>query len=150
LIDPEILDKIVDYYLAHDYDYVSNTIKPTMPDGLDIEVINYKSLQRAWKEARKLSEREHVTLYIYNHPELFKLFNYEHEPDLSGMRWVVDQEEDYKFITEVYNVLYSHDKLFYTKDVLSLLAKHPGLSDLNNSIKRNEGLLKSLREDASE
>jgi len=149
LIDPEIVDKIADYYLTHDYDYVSNTIKPTMPDGLDTEVFSFKSLEKAWTEAKKPSEREHVTLYIYNHPKLFRLCNYENDVDLSGMRWVVDHEADYKFITEVYNSLYKDGGIFYMNDVLTLLAERPRLSDINKDIRRNEGLAKSLREDAS-
>ena len=73
LIDPEIVDDIISYYLNNDFDYVSNTISPTYPDGLDTEVFSFKALERAWKEAKKGFEREHVTPYINRHPEIRKL-----------------------------------------------------------------------------
>jgi spore coat polysaccharide biosynthesis protein SpsF (cytidylyltransferase family) len=149
MIDPEIVDKIVKYYLKDTFDYVSNGLKPTLPDGLDTEVFSIRSLEKAWTEARKPSEREHVTPYIYNHPEMFKISNYAYDVDLSGMRWVVDQGADYKFITEVYNSLYKDGGIFYMNDVLKLLAEHPELSEINRGIIRNAGLAKSLREDAS-
>jgi spore coat polysaccharide biosynthesis protein SpsF len=144
MIDPEVVDKIITYYQTKKCDYASNTIKPTMPDGLDTEVFIFHTLEKAWKEAKKLSEREHVTPYICNHPEFFKVENYAGDVDLSGMRWVVDEEADYKFITEVYKNLYKDGEIFYTKDVLDLLSKHPELIEINKNIKRNEGYLKSL------
>lgn len=149
MIDPEVVDKIIDYYLKGDYDYVSNGLKPTLPDGMDTEVFSFKSLEKAWAEAKKPSEREHVTLYIYNHSEISRLYNYENDVDLSGMRWVVDHEADYKFIIEVYNTLYKDGGIFYMNDVLKLLSERPKLRDINKDIIRNEGLAKSLREDAS-
>ena len=149
LIDPVVVDKIITYYQTKKCDYASNTIKPTMPDGLDTEVFSFKSLERAWAEAKKPSEREHVTSYIYNHPELFKIHNYENDVDLSGMRWVVDEEADYKFIAAIYDGLYTDGGIFYMRDVLKLFSERPELSDINKGIIRNEGLAKSLKEDVS-
>lgn len=147
LIDPEVVDNIAGYYSASAYDYVANTLKLTMPDGLDTEVFSFKSLERAWAEAKKTSEREHVTSYIYNHPELFKIHNYENDVDLSGMRWVVDEEADYKFISEVYKNLYKDGKIFYMKDIIRLLEEMPELLKLNKGISRNEGYQISLLKD---
>jgi spore coat polysaccharide biosynthesis protein SpsF len=147
LIDPEIMDNIIDYYLKGDYDYVSNGLKPTLPDGLDTEVFSFKSLEKVWAEAKKPSEREHVTSYIYNHPELLKIHNYENDVDLSGMRWVVDEEADYQFISEVYKNLYKDGKIFYVKDIIRLLEEMPELLKLNKGISRNEGYQISLLKD---
>lgn len=147
LIDPEIVDKIVDYYFKSACDYVTNTLKPTMPDGLDTEVFSFRALERTWIEAKKPSEREHVTPYIYNHPELFKIGNYTSDVDLSDMRWSVDEEADYKFVAEVYKSLYKDGAIFYMNDILDLLSKRPELKDLNKNIKRNEGYIKSLEAD---
>ena len=149
LIDPEIMDNIIDYYLKGGYDYVSNGLKPTLPDGLDTEVFSFKSLEKAWAEAKKPSEREHVTSYIYNHPELLKIHNYENDVDLSGMRWVVDEEADYQFISEVYKNLYKDGKIFYVKDIIRLLEEMPELLKLNKGISRNEGYRISLLKDNS-
>jgi spore coat polysaccharide biosynthesis protein SpsF len=149
MIDPEVVDKVIDFYQTKKCDYASNVLKSTMPDGLDTEVFSFQALEKVWREAKKPSEREHVTLYIYNHPELFKIDNRSNTPDLSGMRWVVDEEIDYRFVVEVYKNLYKDGEIFYMNDILDLLSNHPELSNINKKIKRNEGLAKSLREDFS-
>ncbi len=150
MIDPEVVDKVIDFYQTKKCDYASNIVKPTMPDGLDTEIFSSQTLEKAWKEAKKPPEREHVTPYIYNHPELFKIENYTDDVNYLGMRWVVDEEADYKFVTEVYKNLYKDEEIFHTKDVLDLLSKHPELSDINKSIKRNEGYIKSLEQEKNE
>ena len=72
LIDPKVIDKAVDFFKTNKFDYVSNTIKPTYPDGLDVEVFNFESLKKAWKKAKIPSDREHVTKYILNNKNLKK------------------------------------------------------------------------------
>ncbi len=147
LIDPSVIDEIVDYYQSRDDDYVSNTINPSYPDGLDTEIFSFKALERAWAEAEKPSEREHVTPYIYNHPEFFKIYNYANDVDRSHMRWVLDEAADYKFIAEVYRRLYKEGGIFFMRDIMDLLSKYPELNDINKNIKRNEGYQKSLLKD---
>lgn len=147
LIDPRIVDKVIKRFLGDDFDYVSNTLKLTYPDGLDVEVFSRDALKKAWGEAKMASEREHVTPYIRKHPELFKIGVVEHEKDLSSMRWCVDTERDLKFVREVYRRLYKKGRIFLMKDVLELLKKHPELAEINKGIERNEGYAKSLRED---
>lgn len=148
LIDPEIIDKVVKHFLDGDFDYVTNTLKPTYPDGLDVEVFSYEALRKAWGEARMASEREHVTPYIRKHPELFRFRNVEHEKDFSSMRWCVDTEKDLEFVREIYKRLYGKGKIFGMREVLNLLEKHPELMEINKGIARNEGYAKSLREDS--
>lgn len=147
LIDPRIVDKVVKYFLENDFDYVGNTLKRTYPDGLDTEVFSYRALEKAWREAKKSSEREHVTSYIWNHPQMFKLSNVENNKDFSYMRWTVDEERDLKFVREIYKRLYKKGKIFYMRDVLKLLKRYPELMDINKNIVTNEGYLKSLKED---
>jgi spore coat polysaccharide biosynthesis protein SpsF (cytidylyltransferase family) len=144
--DPEVIDKLITHYLEKQgaVDYVSNTIKPTYPEGLDAEVFSFKALEKAWREAKKPSEREHVTPYIWNHPELFKLVNVENDTDLSGLRWTVDTEADLKFAREVYARLY-HGQVFLMKEILALLKAEPELSKINAGMIRNAGYLKSLK-----
>jgi len=145
LIDPVIVDEVVECYQAKESDYVSNTINPSYPDGLDTEIFSFKALEKAWSEAGKPSEREHVTPYIVNHPEIFNIYNYTNDSDRSHLRWVLDEEADYKFIAEVYKRLYREGVIFFMDDVLDLLEKYPELNNINKKIKRNEGYLKSLK-----
>ncbi len=145
--DPRVIDKAINIFLKEDYDYVSNTVKPTYPEGIDIEVFSFKALEKAWKEADKTSEKEHVTPYIWKNPNLFKTFNFEYKEDLSNLRWTIDYEEDYQFAKEVYKRLYKEGEIFYMEDILELLEKEPELAKINQGIVRNEGYEKSLRED---
>lgn len=147
LVDPHILDTIIRYFLDNNYDYASNTIEPTYPDGLDVEVFSFKSLEKAWKEAQLPSEREHVTPYIITHPEKFKISNFRNSVDLSHLRWTVDQKEDLEFVREIFKQFYSKKSMFYMEDILELLQKYPDLKEINAGIKRNEGYLDSLKKD---
>ena len=147
LIDPKIVDKVIKRFLIGNLDYISNVHPPTYPDGLDVEVFSYATLEKTWRKAEKLSEREHVTSYIWKHPEIFKLGNVENEKDLSCMRWTVDEKRDLKFVKEIYRRLYKNNKIFYMEDILNLLKNEPELSKINRGISRNEGYAKSLKED---
>lgn len=147
LIDPKISDIVIEYFLKNRFDYVSNINPYTYPDGLDTEVFSFEVLKKAWKKARKASEREHVTSYILNHPEIFRIGNVENDKDFSHMRWVVDEESDLKFVREVYKRMYKNSQIFYMEDILSILKKEPKLAKINSSISRNEGYIKSLKEE---
>ncbi len=148
--DPAVTDHAVRLWLERpaELDYVSNTLKPTYPEGLDIEVFTRQALARAWREATLPSEREHVTPYIWKHPDRFRVLNFEHERDLSHLRWTVDYPADLTFARAVYARLYRPGEVFLMEDILRLLEAEPELARLNAGIRRNEGYLKSLAEDA--
>ena len=148
LVDPEVVDKAILLFHRSKADYASNVNPPTFPDGLDVEVFKFTALKTAWNEASLVSEREHVTPFIRNNPERFKQANLDNARDLSGLRWTVDEEEDFMFVRTVYEKLYSKDRVFTTEEVLSLLERQPELLTINSRFKRNEGLLKSLQNDA--
>ena len=147
LTDPEVLDDLNDYFLQGGYDYASNTIKPTFPDGLDAEVMSLECMEVAWREAMLPSEREHVTPFIYNHPERFRLGDFRHKSDFSGLRWTVDEPRDFEFVSRVYEALYDGNPAFTTADVLQLLRDQPKLEFINSGQERNEGYQASLRAD---
>ena len=146
LIDSFLVDEMIDFYLKNNYDYVSNTIIPTYPDGLDVEIFSFKTLEFAVNNARKKSEREHVTVYIKNNPQKFKLFNYKNENDLSNYRWTVDEEEDLLFVRKIYSKM-KPDVVFKYQKILELLSSFPDLLKINQGFKRNEGYKKSLEND---
>lgn len=146
--DPDIIDLVVGSLLADtSLDYASNTIDPTFPEGLDVEAFSHAALARAWSEAKVRSEREHVTPYIWKHPELFRIHNVQHAGEnLSKLRWTLDYEEDLKFAREIYARL-DHGQLFKMKDIIELLRIEPALAAINHCIPRNQGYLKSLQDD---
>jgi len=146
VIDPQIVDEVVSNFLAGDYDVYGLT--GAFPDGLDVTVFSYRSLQEAWKNAKLPSEREHVGPYILNHPEIFKQGTHVKFHNLGHMRWTVDEPNDLQFIREIYKRLYKKDKEnFLTPDILTLLENEPDLMKINSGIIRNEGYLKSLKKD---
>ena len=147
LADPVLIDSIIERYFASGADYCSNTLEVTYPDGLDAEVFSFKALSDAWKNAKLTSEREHVTPYIYKHPERFKLESFKYAEDLSGKRWTVDEKTDFMFVKAVIEALYPARPGFHMADVLDFLKDKPELEDLNKGIIRNEGYIKSLAED---
>ena len=147
LIDPVVIDRVIETFLTSGADYVSNINPPTFPDGLDVEVFKFTVLQVAWQEARLVSEREHVTPYLRNHPEKFSQRNVSHLQDLSALRWTLDEPADYVLLQKVVGTLHEWKPDFHMEDVLRILAEHPQWQELNASFRRNEGYVKSLRQD---
>lgn len=146
--DPVVSGRVLEEFLrrAPDVDYVSNTLEPTWPEGLDIEVFSRDALERAGKEATLKSEREHVTPYIYNHPDRFRIVQVKHTEDLSSLRWTLDYAEDLAFARAVYERL-DRGPIFGMEAILSLLHAEPRLADMNRGFLRNAGYLRSLEED---
>jgi spore coat polysaccharide biosynthesis protein SpsF len=131
LTDPTVLDALIDLHLAGGYDYSSNVIRPTYPDGLDAEVFRYALLERAWREARSPREREHVTPFMYETGPDIRRGSLEDATDRSAMRWTVDYPEDYDFACRVFEALYPLDPAFGADDVHRLLEAHPEIEAVN-------------------
>ena len=138
LIDVDIVDCVIEYYKDHSdqYDGASNAIKRTFPRGLGVEVFSMKSLKEAWLKADKSHQREHVSPYIYEHPEKFRLYSLEHSEDLTDFRWTVDEQVDLDFVREVYGCLYKESGYFGMDDILELLEKEPNLKDINKNVQQ--------------
>lgn len=143
LIDPIVIDRVITFFEKNNYDYVSNVLKETFPDGIDVEVFKKDVLGLAEKNAELNSEREHVTLYIKNSKK-FKKANLAAEHNWSHFRLTVDNKEDF----EVIKFVIKNSKLTdgYL-DYISLLTKNFDVMVKNTHIIRNEGLLKSLKND---
>jgi len=138
LIDPAVIDRVVGVYLASpgEYEYVSNIYpRSTWQDGQEVEVFTASALETAWREARKPFQREHVTPFIWDQPERFRIFN-EVRPDdrwYRDYRWTLDCPEDYEFIRRVLEELYPSRPDFTTDDVMDLLRRKPEIQALNAS-----------------
>jgi len=146
LIDPVLVEEFLEFFLSNNYDYVSNTISPTYPDGLDTEIFSFMALKQAADKAKLKSEREHVTSYIKNNPKKFELYNYKNEQNYSKLRWTVDEKEDLEFVRRIYFEM-SPKKIFPMKDILKIVFENPEIQKINSGIIRNEGYMKSLKDD---
>jgi|WetSurMetagenome_2_1015567.scaffolds.fasta_scaffold110364_2 spore coat polysaccharide biosynthesis protein SpsF (cytidylyltransferase family) len=147
LIDPEIIDKTIQMHLENEFDYTSNANPPTFPDGYDVEVVNFSSLEKAWKEAGLKSEREHVTPYIKNHKELFNIGNFEWEINYEQYRLTLDNKEDFELISIIHKKFYNENNFIKLNNVIEFLLENPKLIEINNFLVRNEGYQKSLKSD---
>ncbi|HEY9206265.1 MAG TPA: glycosyltransferase family protein [Candidatus Methanoperedens sp.] len=146
LIDPLVIDEVIKLHLQENADYTSNTIKETYPDGQDTEIFTFEALKEAWKNANLISEREHVTPYIRKN-QAFKCVNLESKIILSHKRWTLDNPEDYDFIKIIYKNIYNKKHIFNMDEILEFINNNPEIERINQSITRNEGYLKSLKED---
>ncbi|HWX30691.1 MAG TPA: aminotransferase class III-fold pyridoxal phosphate-dependent enzyme [Steroidobacteraceae bacterium] len=137
LVDPELVDGAITAFKGGDVTYLSNVDPPTYPDGLDIEVFSFQSLETAWKEAARPAEREHVTLYLRESGK-FRTLNLRHSEDLSDARWTVDEPADLEVISGVFEHFYPRND-FGWQEVLQLLRSRPELFAANRHLIRNEG-----------
>ena len=133
LIDPDEVDRVIETFrgVQPPYDYVSNCLERTYPRGLDTEIFSSGALGCAFLEGKSPFEREHVTPFIYQHPERFRLGNVLSPDYLANHRWTVDTAEDFALIREILERLYPVCPDFRTKDVVKLLERHPELIRIN-------------------
>ena len=146
LIDPEIVDNVVSMFMNSSYDYITNFLpNPTFPSGTEVEVFSINALKKAWEKAKIPSEKEHVTPYFINHKDEFKISHTENSENLSHLRWAVDRIEDLKLVHKIASKIKKRPILM--KDILELFTREPELAKINKNINREEGSLKSLKED---
>ena len=137
LVDPQLVDSLIRHFKQLNVDYVSNISPPTYPDGLDIEVFTYHSLQIAATNATDMFDREHVTPYL-RQSGLFETASFKNEEDLSELRWTVDDFNDFDVIENIFN--YFHPKTnFCWTEILELEKKQPELFNSNKHNIRNKG-----------
>lgn len=145
LFDYRVLDEAISE-LKTDTDYLSE-LSETFPDGQDIEIMKFSVLKEAWERANLASEREHVTLYIRNHKDNYKLQDFVCKiGNLHDERWTLDEPRDFEMISKVYNHFLPKTD-FSMKDIYEFLQLNQDIRLINNSIERNEGLKKSLAND---
>ena len=134
LIDPEIVDNVINKHIDNKADYTSNVIKRTYPRGLDTEVFNFDVLSEAYKNANEKYQHEHVTSYMIEHPEKFKLQNIEAKGKLKrpDIRITVDTKEDFELIKKI--ILHFNNLNFKTDDIIGFLDRNPELIEINKNI----------------
>jgi spore coat polysaccharide biosynthesis protein SpsF len=140
LVMPELIDEMVKEFYSLDVDYLSNTLQPTYPDGLDIEIIKKGALNRLEGFSLNQKEKEHVTLGIYTRPEEFNCVNYQNFGDYSSQRWTVDYQEDFDFVQQIFLRFQGQESEFTYGDVNEYLTLNPGIEGINSDFQRNEGL----------
>ena len=150
LLDPELIDKVISFCVESKTDYCSNMIVEEYPDGQDVEVFTFEALEKAWKEAKLPSEREHVTPYIRNNSDikggnLFRADHFKAPDNYNHVRMTVDEPKDLNTIKKLVSILgFNATWLAYTECIINNIDEFD-----NQDITRNEGYLKSLHNDKS-
>jgi glutamate-1-semialdehyde 2,1-aminomutase len=137
LVDPQLVDECISRFHQENVDYLTNTLILSYPDGLDIEVVRFSALRKALQESSKPFDREHVTPYV-RESGLFSTFSYEHDEDLSELRWTVDNFEDFEVISNVFQH-FTPNLHFGWREILALQLSQPKLFTANLNILRNQG-----------
>jgi spore coat polysaccharide biosynthesis protein SpsF len=140
LIDPQVIDKVIQFYLDNqtDYDYISNCLERSYPRGMDTEVFSFAALHLAFLEATAQPDREHVTPFIYRQTKRDRCANVFYSENQSHHRWTVDTVNDFELIKRILEALYSQIPEFTLEDCLILLKKHPDWSLINVYIGQNQ------------
>lgn len=150
LKDPGLISEAISYFSSDSMlDYCSNTLRPTYPEGLDIEVFRFEALKYSYLHARLPSEREHVTPYIWKNTSIFKVKNFEFKEDLSTWRWTVDKQSDLDFVRLVLSP-FRDSPLVPFQEIIYFLKQNPDLLRINAHTHRNEGYLKSLEKEKND
>jgi len=145
LIDPQIVDRVIEKFQTEKYDYVSNCIPRTFPYGTEVEIFSFNALEQTWKNAKKPSEREHVTPYIYNNRDKFRICSLCNDEDLSRFRWTVDRIEDLNLVKQLISLIKTRPILM--RDILDVFKQKPELFEINKNLTPNEGYIESLKAD---
>ena len=144
LIDPNIIDTVINENENNKCDYTTNTINRTFPYGTEVEIFSFESLEKAWKNAKKPSEREHVTAFIYNPKNKFILNNIENEKNISYLRYTVDKIEDLLLVKEIVKNISTRPILL--QDIINLQREKPEIFEINKNVK-HDGYLSSIKKD---
>jgi len=138
LIDPDVVDRVIEDFLMGGADYVANILPATWPNGMDVQVFPSAVLNRVAQLTNDPADREHVSLYIYEHPETFRLRNVESglSSDVADWRLTVDTLEDFDLVTYIYQALYPKKPAFDLADMAELFRRRPDLLNLNRHIVR--------------
>jgi spore coat polysaccharide biosynthesis protein SpsF (cytidylyltransferase family) len=148
LHDPQVIDESVRFFktLCERTQYALSGSLANYPEGLDMDIFTFASLERMWDEAELPSEREHITAYMKKHPEFFELVERKiGEDDYAHLHWSVDEAGDFEFVTRVFE--HFGEGMFYKNDVLKLLELQPELAELTRGRTGYEGYAKSVAKD---
>lgn len=145
LIDPTVVDKTIELYKTGKFDYVNNFNGKAYPSGTDVEVFSFNTLKKTWENAKKSSDREHVTKYIYNNPKLFSIGYIESNMNLPELHYSVDRIEDLQLVRQLYKNISKRPILL--SDIVKAIKNDPVLLQINKNTSPKEGYLKSLKND---
>ena len=136
-VDANLVDQVIQGYLNSEFDYFSNVMPPTFPDGLDVEVLSYSTLEKSHIDCQELHEREHVTKYA-RESGIFQVGNFTSNEDFSHVRLTLDELDDFILVDKIFNHFWPNI-YFSWSDIINLQKCSPDIFEINQNINRNEG-----------
>lgn len=138
--DPALVDRAIEEFFSGDYDYASNIIRPTFPNGFDVQVFPTAVLADVAKRTNDIVDRTHVSYYIYMHPEIYRCHNWEAYPEERGpeLRVTLDEQADYEVLQKIAEGLLPTKLNFTARDVVSYLHAHPEIVAINENVRQKE------------
>jgi spore coat polysaccharide biosynthesis protein SpsF len=133
LLSPQVIDEAVRFYLEGSYDVVSNTWELSFPQGVDVQVFSRALLEEALSKTQDPAHREHVSLYFYEHPKMYRIHHLKAPEPFRApeLRFQLDYPEDLAFIRSIYERLYPADSRFDLEAIFALLEREPELKRIN-------------------
>lgn len=153
LIDPRVIDTVVTAYSAGGFEFVSNTepLPSSWPDGMDVSIFSFDALEKSWREARKPSEREHVTFHFWNNPHVYRCKRLEYAKNYGDYRLTVDYKEDFELLEAIIRHFGERDRSVISQvsmeQIISFLDANPDISVINKKHVRGAGWLPALERD---
>jgi spore coat polysaccharide biosynthesis protein SpsF len=137
LVEPRLVSAAIRTFDGADADYVSTVLRgETWPVGMDVEVFATDTLAEVDRLTDDPRDREHVSMYIYEHPERYRLLGlrasgHEHRPDL---RLTLDTAEDLEVLGAVYDALWTPERPIALEEAIRWLDSHPDIAVLNRAV----------------
>lgn len=135
--DYRLVDEVVILLIEKNLDFVCNNNPVSFPEGLDVEAFTFESLEISYNNASSDFEKEHVTQYIHQNKEKFKVANILNDKDMSFHRWTLDTVEDYQFAQKIYSELYKEGFVFLREEIFDLLERSPSMMEINRNVERS-------------
>lgn len=136
--EPSVVDAVITKLIDEGYDHVTDNLPPSFPEGLDCEAFTKKALDQSERDAETDFEREHVTQYIYHHPEIFKIGNVSCDRNLSHLRWTIDKEVDLEMVRAVYAKRnHNNTGILLMDEIFQILKDNPEIEKINSEVERS-------------
>ncbi len=136
--EPAVIDRVITKLEEEQLDYVTNNYPPSFPEGLDCEAFTFETLEKMEKTSQDAFEREHVTQFIFRHPDEFKIGNVSFGRDLSAYRWTIDTVADYEMVTAIYKKRNpAHQGILLMDEILDILDRNPDVAEINSGVARS-------------
>ncbi len=136
--EPKVIDAVIAKLIDEGYDHVTNNLPPSFPEGLDCEAFKKEALDYSERQAETAFEREHVTQYIYHHPEIFKIGNVSNPVNISHLRWTIDKEDDIEMVKAIYaHRSKTHKGILLMGEILQILRDNPDIERINSNVERS-------------